>query len=230
MSLAACCTSASSWSSVMSRDERGERSKRTGRPLGLVRDLDGLHGGLDQFLAIYTASRHRTLNLPASSIVGLAGASRTIAFGIGFFSLGFFSLGFFSASLASTGCAASMASDFLGAARRLVRCFDGGRNVLRISSRVHVFFSSFLPGALFAFGFDAAFFVDFFFWEAGSASSPTTSRGFGNRDAFFFFSSSRDQAKKQQRPSGVSVGSVVPLMTALYCSSRIRSCMSAISL
>lgn len=56
MSLAACCTSASSWSSVMSRHEREGKTKATGRPFGLVRDLDGLHGGLDQFFAIYTAS------------------------------------------------------------------------------------------------------------------------------------------------------------------------------
>ena len=234
MSLAACCTSASSWSSVMSRDEREKEASGLDAHLGLCAIWMDF---MVDWISSLRSTRHRGIdpfNLPASSIVGLAGASRTIAFGIGFFSLGFF----FSASLASTGCAASIASiacktsDFLGAARRLVRCFDGGRNVLRISSRVHVFFSSFLPAALFAFVFvfDAAFFVDFFFWEAGSVSSPTTSRGFGNRDAFFFFSSSRDQSKKQQRPSGVSVGSVVPLMTALYCSSRIRSCMSAISL
>lgn len=176
----------------------------------------------------FTSSRS-PFDLPASSMVGLAGASRTIAFGIGFFSLGFFCT-VSTVSTVSLASLASLASDFFGAARRLVRCLDGGRNVLRISSRVHVFFSSFLAEAFFAFAFAFAFaFVVFFFWDASTSSSPTTSRGFGNRDAFFFFSSSKDQSKNQQRPSGVSVGSVVPLMTALYCSSRIRSCMSAIS-
>ena len=183
MSFAACCTSASSCASVMSTREASEPSS-TGRPFGFVRDLDGFHRGLNQLSAIY--ARSSVSSLPASSIVGFAGESRTIAFGIGFFSLG--SLSSFD-SLGSLGCLGSLGSFdsfdsfvsvFFCEARRIGRCFEGGRNVLRISSRVHVFFSSFLAGAFFFF----------FFWGAFSSSSPTKSRGFGNRDAFFFFNSS----------------------------------------
>ena len=86
--------------------------------------MDFMVDWMSSLRSTFTSSRS-PFDLPASSMVGLAGASRTIAFGIGFFSLGFFCT-VSTVSTVSLASLASLASDFFGAARRLVRCLDGG--------------------------------------------------------------------------------------------------------
>lgn len=66
--------------------------------------------------------------------------------------------------------------------------------MLRISSRLHVFFFS-------AFGFFAAFFFGF-----SSESSPTMSSGLGSRSLLFFFNSSAGHLQTLRRTYGVVLG------------------------
>ena len=93
-------------------------------------------------------------------------------------------------------------------------CLSGGRNVLRISSRLHVFFFC-------AFGFFVAF-----FFGVSSESSPTISSGLGSKSLLFFFNSSVHHLSIPHSLMGLSSGMQEPFTTALYCSSRICSCLS----